>query len=205
MQHPLWAKELYGYAQHQPETESYGVGSFVYHARAPFDPARFHAFLTDGGLDGVIRAKGHFWLATRPDWVGELAVAGRQTTTARMGRWWAAVPKHDWPDDDRFERFVRQHWQTPWGDRRQELVFIGIGLEKRGSARTWTPACCRWRTSIPSPGQRCPIQCRTGARRPAWRSRPDGEPDAGAAHGRGSRSGGTGRRSRRAGRGDRRP
>lgn len=129
-QHPLWAKELYGYASHQPETEEYGIESFVYRARQPFDPAKLHAFLTDGGLDTVVRAKGHFWLATRPEWVGELAVAGAQTMTARMGRWWASIPKNHWPDDDRFERFVSQHWDGIWGDRRQELVFIGIGMDE---------------------------------------------------------------------------
>jgi G3E family GTPase len=128
--HPLWAKELYGYAHHQPETEEYGIESFVYRARHPLDPALFHAFLTDGGLDHVVRAKGHFWLATRPDWVGELAVAGSETTTSRMGRWWAAIPKNQWPDDGRFEEFVARHWEPVWGDRRQELVFIGIGMDE---------------------------------------------------------------------------
>ncbi|MCT2399898.1 GTP-binding protein [Novosphingobium mangrovi (ex Huang et al. 2023)] len=128
-QHPLWAKELYGYAGHVPETEEYGIESFVYRARGPFDPAKFHAFLTGGGLDAVVRAKGHFWLATRPDWVGELAVAGAQTMTARLGRWWASIPRNQWPDDDRFENFVAGHWDAVWGDRRQELVFIGIGMD----------------------------------------------------------------------------
>jgi len=129
-QHPLWAKELYGYASHRPETGEYGIESFVYRAKRPFDPVKFHRFLTTGGLDHVVRAKGHFWLATRPDRVGELAVAGSQTMTGRMGRWWASIPKHHWPDDDRFERFVAQHWDQVWGDRRQELVFIGIGMDQ---------------------------------------------------------------------------
>ncbi len=128
--HPLWAKELYGYADHRPESEEYGIESFVYRARAPFEPARLHRLLTGDGLDRVVRAKGHFWLATRPDWVGELAVAGSETQTARMGRWWASVPKHLWPDDERFENFVMQHWDETWGDRRQELVFIGIGMNE---------------------------------------------------------------------------
>ena len=128
--HPLWAKELYGYANHLPETEEYGIESFLYRARQPFDPAKFHAFLTEGGHDAVVRAKGHFWLATRPDWVGELAVAGAQTMTSRMGRWWGSIPKRDWPNDDRFEQFVAQHWDPVWGDRRQELVFIGIGMDE---------------------------------------------------------------------------
>jgi G3E family GTPase len=129
-QHPLWAKELYGYAYHQPETEEYGIESFVYRARQPFDPARLYGLLTSDDLDAVVRAKGHFWLATRPDLVGELAIAGSQTETARMGRWWAGIPKNQWPEDGRFERFVARHWHHVWGDRRQELVFIGIGMDE---------------------------------------------------------------------------
>ena len=134
-QHPLWAKELYGYASHRPESEEYGIESFVYRARRPFDPTRFFRFLVDGGLCNTVRAKGHFWLATRPDWVGELAVAGRQTMTSRLGRWWAAVPKHHWPDDGRFEDFVMTHWDQVWGDRRQELVFIGIDMDEAAMRR----------------------------------------------------------------------
>lgn len=128
--HPLWAKELYGYADHRPESEEYGVESFVYRARRPFDPRRFYAFLTNASLDKVIRAKGHFWLATRPDFLGELALAGRQKSVSRMGRWWAAVPKNRWPEDGSFEEFVMKHWDPVWGDRRQELVFIGIDMDE---------------------------------------------------------------------------
>jgi len=128
--HPLWAKELYGYSDHRPETEEYGVESFVYRARRPFHPSRFYHFLTNNGLDHVIRAKGHFWLATRPNFLGELAVAGSQTITARLGRWWAAVPKNQWPEDGSFEEFVVKHWDPTWGDRRQELVFIGINMDE---------------------------------------------------------------------------
>ena len=128
--HPLWAKELYGYADHRPETEEYGVESFVYRARRPFHPAMFYRFLTGADLDTVIRSKGHFWLATRPDFLGELAIAGTQKITARMGRWWAAVPKSRWPEDGSFEEFVLKHWDPVWGDRRQELVFIGINMDQ---------------------------------------------------------------------------
>lgn len=142
-QHPLWAKELYGYVNHQPETEEYGIESFVYRARQPFDPAKFFAFLTEEGLDKVVRAKGHFWLATRPDWVGELAVAGARTMTSRMGRWWGSIPKNQWPDDDRFERFVAQHWDQVWGDRRQEICLSASTCTSPASAGNWTPAFCR--------------------------------------------------------------
>ena len=64
--HPMWAKEFYGFAEHVPETEGYGVTSHTYRARRPFDPQAIHDLLT-GDLPGVIRAKGHFWIATRPE------------------------------------------------------------------------------------------------------------------------------------------
>ena len=71
-EHPLWFKELYGFAEHKPETEEYSVRSFVYRARRPFHPEKFYAFI-NASWPGVIRAKGHFWLATHPEWVGELS------------------------------------------------------------------------------------------------------------------------------------
>ena len=128
--HPLWLKELYDFASHRPESEEYGVESFVYRARRPFDPAKFYDFLISDHLDKVIRSKGHFWLATRPDFLGELAIAGVQKSVSRMGRWWAAVPKNQWPDDGTFEEYVVDKWDQTWGDRRQELVFIGIGMDQ---------------------------------------------------------------------------
>lgn len=139
-EHPLWFKEMYGFAEHRPETQEYGIESFVYRQRRPFDPVKFHSFLTDGGLDHVVRAKGFFWLATRPDWVGELEVAGAQVLTQRMGRWWATVPKNQWPDDGTFEQHVAEHWDGEWGDRRQQLVFIGIDMDE-GHIRARLNAC----------------------------------------------------------------
>lgn len=127
--HPLWARELYGFADHVPETEEYGITSFVYRARQPFHPARLQAVLT-GPLPGVIRAKGHFWLATRPDWVGEYSLAGAVAVTGGLGRWWSAVPQARWPEDPEWRRQVRANWDRTFGDRRQELVFIGVGLDQ---------------------------------------------------------------------------
>ncbi|MFX9885222.1 GTP-binding protein, partial [Acinetobacter baumannii] len=86
-EHPLWFKELFGAADHRSETETYGVRSFVYRARRPFEPARFHAFI-NRSWPGVIRAKGHFWLATRPEWAGELNQAGALVRHRAMGFWW---------------------------------------------------------------------------------------------------------------------
>jgi len=122
--HPLWHKELYHFADHKPETEEYGVRSFVYRARRPFHPKKLHDVL-DAGFKGVFRAKGHFWIATRPMWLAELSIAGAITRTEGLGRWWAAVPKERWPQDEESVAHVRRHWTPTWGDRRQELVFIG--------------------------------------------------------------------------------
>ena len=149
-EHPMWARELYGFADHTPESEEYGISSFVYRARRPFHPQRVHDVL-NGDLPGVIRAKGHFWIATRPDWVAEFSLAGAMSTVSPLGRWWASVPRARWPKDPRSEAQIRENWQEPWGDRRQEMVFIGAGMDVQ-AIRTaldacligdgWTPA--RW-------------------------------------------------------------
>ncbi|MGR3803235.1 GTP-binding protein [Marinibacterium profundimaris] len=127
-EHPMWAKELYGFADHVPETEEYGVTSFVYRARRPFVPERIKAVL-EGDMPGVIRAKGHFWIATRPDWVAEFSLAGALSSVAPLGTWWATVPQERRPDHPQAQEYMAAHWQEPWGDRRQEIVFIGTGID----------------------------------------------------------------------------
>ncbi len=128
-EHPLWAKELYGFAQHVPETEEYGIGSFVFRSPLPFHPERFHRFV-NSEWPGVIRAKGHFWLATRPEWVGEMSQAGAFVRTQALGFWWATVPEARWPDDREWRRMLARKWDSRFGDRRQELVFIGTGMDE---------------------------------------------------------------------------
>ncbi|MBK1870992.1 GTP-binding protein [Aestuariivirga sp. YIM B02566] len=129
-EHPLWFKELYGFASHSPETEEYGISSFVYRARRPFHPGRFNAFL-ERTWKGLIRAKGFFWLATRPDWVGDMSLAGAICRTEGLGLWWAAVPVERWPDHPDWQRELGAKWAAGWGDRRQELVFIGADLDEK--------------------------------------------------------------------------
>jgi len=138
--HPLWFKELHGFRDHVPETEEYGICSFVYKARAPFDPVRFQAFL-DSPWPGVIRAKGFFWLATRPHHVGELSQAGPLVRTGRMGLWWASVPRAQWPDDPEFLRAMTPYLDPIWGDRRQELVFIGCDPMREEDIRAELDDC----------------------------------------------------------------
>ncbi|MEM9793777.1 MAG: GTP-binding protein [Pseudomonadota bacterium] len=127
-EHPMWAKELYGFADHVPETEEYGVSSFVYRARLPFVPERVLEVL-NGGLPGVIRAKGHFWISTRPDWVAEFSLAGVLSSIKPLGIWWASVPEERRPTHDSARAYMQAHWQEPWGDRRQEIVFIGAAID----------------------------------------------------------------------------
>ncbi len=121
--HPTWFKELNGFKDYTPETEEYGITSFTYRARAPFDPMKLHAFFNQS-WPNVIRAKGFFWLATRPQWVGELSQAGPLVRHEGIG-FWAAVPQERWPDDSDGVEEVLKRWDGTWGDRRQELVFIG--------------------------------------------------------------------------------
>ncbi|NGN43856.1 GTP-binding protein [Mesorhizobium sp. CGMCC 1.15528] len=128
--HPLWHKELYGWGDHMPETEEYGIASFVYRARRPFDPSKLNDFLAQE-WPGLIRAKGHFWLATRPDWIGLLSIAGTQRRTEAKGLWWVTVPKAHWPRYPQFRELLDRHWSDVWGDRRQELVFIGSDLDEQ--------------------------------------------------------------------------
>ncbi|MBX3725137.1 MAG: GTP-binding protein [Xanthomonadales bacterium] len=174
---PGWMKELRG--EHTPETETYGIASFAYRARRPFHPQRFHALL-DGGLDGVIRSKGFFWLASRMDWVGELSTVGGSVLhqaagfwfaarhrvdadlvgaplqpaspfprppysadgwrLARAAQWTAPIPlAQDLSDPDEHAALSR-HWNPLWGDRRQELAVIGLGLDE-AAMRARLDAC----------------------------------------------------------------
>ena len=127
-QAPGWAKELRG--EHTPETEEYGISSFVYRAWRPFHPERFWAFVNSEDIEGILRSKGFFWLATRMD-VGMIwSQAGIKAQVKPTGRWWATVPKAQWPDDRRIRGYVAERWREPYGDRRQELVFIGIDVDK---------------------------------------------------------------------------
>jgi G3E family GTPase len=132
-----WVQALSGH--HLPESEEFGITSFVWRARRPLHPGRFKR-LIEGDLPGVIRAKGFFWLATRMAWAGEWHLAGRIGRHEGAGFWWSAQPETRWPDDAAWRAGIAQHWQEPWGDRRQEIVFIGVGMDE-ASLRSDLDAC----------------------------------------------------------------
>lgn len=111
------------------EEEEYGVSSFVYRARRPFHPQRFFDRL-NLAWDGVLRSKGFFWLASRLDKIGVWSQAGRVARLDFGGFWWAAVPRESWPQVDGFETELEKKWNPEVGDCRQELVFIGIGMDE---------------------------------------------------------------------------
>lgn len=122
-----WVQELNGL--HTPETEEYGISSFVFQSRRPFHPKRFWDFIHTE-WDGLLRSKGYFWLASRHDMIGLWSQAGGSAEYRPVGYWWAAAPKSRWPDDDELWKAIMKEWQEPYGDRRQQLVYIGQSLPK---------------------------------------------------------------------------
>lgn len=133
-QAPGWLKEMRG--EHIPETDEYGISSFVYRARRPFHPAKFYDFLHQGVSSGkLIRSKGFFWLATRPEFAGNWSQAGGIARHGFAGMFWKAVPEKNWPQDVEYRQAIMDSWVEPFGDMRQELVFIGQNLDQANITR----------------------------------------------------------------------
>ena len=129
--HPLWAQELNHFEDHVPETEEYGISSFVYRAKEPFNPEKLHQFFFQE-WPGIVRSKGFFWLATRPNFVGEVSQAGALVRHQAIGQWLAAVPEDEWPEEAA-DIVNSSNWDATYGDRRQEIVFIGLKAEMNES------------------------------------------------------------------------
>lgn len=131
---PGWMAALRG--EEHPETEEYGISSFVYRARRPFHPVRFWTWLnTPEHWTRTLRSKGFFWLPTRMDHVGVWSQAGGTAHCEAGGTWFAAGDPGSWPADPELLVEVNKNWVDPYGDRRQELVFIGQNMDKEAIAR----------------------------------------------------------------------
>ena len=119
-----WMRELQG--EHTPETEEYGISSFTYRMSQPFDAEKLWAFLHDSeNWSGVLRSKGFFWVAADHRVLYEWAQAGGVVNVNPTGMWWAAVPREHWVHPEGQRPDQRPDWHPRFGDRAQQLVFIG--------------------------------------------------------------------------------
>lgn len=130
-----WLKELEG--EHTPETQEYGIGSFVYRARRPFHPERLLQLFQSNFFADVLRSKGFLWLATRHEYGLMFSLAGKMARVSVAGNWLAATPAALRNDDPETRVYMEKYWvdeplgdKDRVGDRRQELVFIGIGMDQ---------------------------------------------------------------------------
>lgn len=152
-----WSRELEGF--HTPEIEKYGIESFVYRRRVPFHPQRL-ADLFEQGLPNVVRSKGTCWIASRLFVTGVWSQAGPALTIEPFGHWWATIPREEWPDNPASIEWIESIWDPNVGDCRQEIVFIGVKINRRHIERlldrallndeeqTWHPD--RW-ADLPDP------------------------------------------------------
>lgn len=128
-----WQKELEA-ETHTPETEEYGISSFVFRNQKPFHPERFWNYLNADYPSGIIRAKGLFWLASRPNEALNFSQAGGSSRLERAGVWWCSMP---FSERMRYASFIHNkdliedRWSKQWGDRMNELVFIGQDIDKK--------------------------------------------------------------------------
>ena len=121
--------------EEETETEEYGISSFVYRRDRPFHPQRLNDAL-DGDMEeglfrGVLRSKGLMWIASRNDWAYDWSQAGCSIRMNPVGYWWAAAPEEEWPDDEEEITKIRARLVNDYGDRHQELVYIGQGVDQK--------------------------------------------------------------------------
>lgn len=125
-----WIRELAG--EHTPETLEYGISSFTYNSQDPFDARKLWDFLHDETQwKGLLRSKGFFWVAADHRIAYEWAQAGGVCSVNAGGMWWAAIPRARWPQALQDDPSRQEKWHPRYGDRVQQLVFIGQNMDKQ--------------------------------------------------------------------------
>lgn len=132
-----WIRVMAGHET--ASSDSTEARGFLYEARRPFHPQRLMQFVRSA-WPGVIRCRGYFWLATRMDWMGELSQAGPSRRYRPSGSWWASLIGGREVDRPLAESFAGAHWDFRFGDRRQQLAFVGLDLDE-SALRTCLDAC----------------------------------------------------------------
>jgi G3E family GTPase len=131
-----WIKELN--SEHTPETEEYGISSTVFRAQRPFHPERFYNYLHYDFPQNIIRSKGLFWIASTPDDALNFSQAGGSSRLENAGVWWASMPYQQrirYNDFVENRELIEKNWSKDFGDRHNELVFIGEHLNKEALAQ----------------------------------------------------------------------
>jgi G3E family GTPase len=139
-----WIEEL-NKTHHTPETEEYGISSFVYRSRRPFHPERFWNYLNDHWHSNIIRSKGLFWLASRKNDALNWSQAGGSLRAERAGVWWCSMPYHERISYASFvdnKEEIEAKWDKDFGDRQNELVIIGKELNKETIIRELDSCLC---------------------------------------------------------------
>ena len=137
-----WIEEL-NKGEHNPETEEYGIGSFVYRCKTPFDPERFWNYVQQKFPGNIIRSKGLFWLASRPDQALVWGQAGGSLKADSAGVWWSSMPYEQRAKHIVFlqnQRHIEEGWDDTFGDRKNEIVFIGQDMDEE-AIRSDLDAC----------------------------------------------------------------
>ncbi|WP_268036792.1 GTP-binding protein [Algoriphagus sp. PAP.12] len=127
-----WLKELN--KEHVPETEEYGISSFVYRNRRPFHPGRFWNYIRNNWPKNVVRSKGLFWLASRPHHALLWSQAGGSLKAEAFGTWWAAYSEKERIKNPAYKdnrKLILNKWNVQYGDRMNELVIIGQDLDEQ--------------------------------------------------------------------------